>query len=313
MRVVFLGSPPFAVQVFERLAASRHAIAALVTLPDRPKGRGQKLEESPLVALARSKNVRVEQPANPHEPALLANLRELAPDILVVASYGVILKRELLELAPRGALNVHASLLPRHRGASPIQAAIQAGDRETGVAIQRMVLALDEGDVVVEKRTPIGAEETSGELFERLAVLGGEALVEALDSIEDGRAKFEPQDATRATYAKKIKKEHGVVDWSKPADEIARLVRAMNPWPLARTIDPKGRELAILRAHEVANASGAPGEILESDRRLVVAAKIGALEIEELVPAGKRALAAREFLLGARLERGAKMSSGATR
>ncbi|MCC6407138.1 MAG: methionyl-tRNA formyltransferase [Planctomycetes bacterium] len=308
MRVVFFGSPPFAVPVFERLAASAHRVLALVTLPDKPQGRGQRVAESPLVAAAAARGIEVLQPANPHDEAFLARLRELAPDVLVVASYGVIMKSVLLELAPHGALNVHASLLPRHRGASPIQASIAHGDAETGVAIQKMVLALDEGDVLVERRTAIGAHETAGELGARLAILGGEALIETLDALAAGRARATPQDSSRATYTRKIKKTHGRVDWTRAADELERQVRALNPWPLARTLDPKGRELAILRARAV-DGAGAPGEILAADAKLVVACGRGALEIQELVPAGKRALAAEEFLRGARLERGGRMTS----
>lgn len=310
MRVVFFGSPPFAVAVFARLAASANRVLALVTLPDKPRGRGRKVEESPLVAEARARGIEVLQPENPHDERFLARLRELAPDALVVASYGVIMKSVLLELAPHGALNVHASLLPRHRGASPIQAAILANDAETGVAVQRMVLALDAGDVLVERRTAIGPDETAGELGSRLAELGADAAIEALDALAAGRARFTPQDAARVTLTKKIRKDHGRVDWTKPAGEVALLVRAMNPWPLARTLDAKGRELAILRARAV-DGSGAPGDVLDASQRLVVACGERALEILELVPAGKRPLGAAEFLRGARLERGTTFTAPA--
>lgn len=314
MRVVFFGSPPFAVPVFERLAAEPQRVVGLVTLPTKPQGRGRRVEESPLVAAANARGIAVFQPASPHDAGFLSKLRELTPDVLVVASYGVILKSVLLELAPRGALNVHASLLPRWRGASPIQAAILHGDAETGVSIQKMVLALDEGDVLVERRTAIGTDETAGELGARLAALGGEATLEALERLERGDASFTPQDPTRATYTKKIKKEHGRVDWSLPARELVARVRALNPWPLVRALDPKGRELSILRARIVPDAEASagasvPGEILLAEERLVVACGSGALEILELVPAGKRALGASEFLRGARLERGGRMST----
>jgi methionyl-tRNA formyltransferase len=308
VRVVFLGSPPFGVSVFEHVAASAHQVIALVTLPDRPRGRGRLVETSPLVEAARARSIEVLQPANPSEPAFHTRLVELAPDVLVVASYGVLLKQPLLELAPHGALNVHASLLPRWRGASPIQTAIASGDRETGVSIQKMVLALDEGDVLIERRTPIDERETAGELSARLSVIGGEALVEALDQLASGRAKGTPQDPTRATYARKIKKEHGRIDWTRTADELDRFVRAMNPWPLARSVDPTGRELGILRAR-VDDGGGVPGEILAAEERFLVACGKDVLEIQELVPAGKRALAARDFLRGARLQRGGRMGN----
>jgi methionyl-tRNA formyltransferase len=310
VRTIFLGSPPFATPVFERLAHSRHRPLALVTQPDRERGRGRAVEPSPLAARARELSIAVLQPANPHEPGVVAELAALRPDVLAVASYGVILKRELLELARRGALNVHASLLPRHRGASPIQAAILAGDEVTGVSIQRVVPALDEGDVLLAHSTPIGPEETAGELLERLAALGGDALVEALDLLESGRATFAPQDPARATYARKLTKERGAIDWSRSAAEIARLARAMRPWPLARCADATGRELSILRARAVAASPAAPvepGTILEAGERFVVATGDGALAIDELVPAGKRAMSGAEFLRGARLAVGERL------
>ena len=241
MRVAFLGSPPFATPVLRKLLDSRHEVVALVTRPDRPGGRGLAVRVSPLVELARERGIRVLQPETTKDPAFVAELRELAPDVLLVASYGEILRRDVLDLAPKGALNVHASLLPRHRGASPIQAAILAGDPETGVSVQRMVLALDEGDVLHEVSTPIGAHENAGELLERLSGLGGEAAVQSLDLLERGRAEFRPQDPARATYARRIKKEEGRIDWSKSAIELDRHVRAMTPWPGARTAGPHGR------------------------------------------------------------------------
>src|SRR5689334_7486139 len=171
MRVVFLGSPPFALPVLERLLASRHKVLALVTQPDRPRGRGMKVAPSPLVELARARGLPVLQPNDTRDADFVGQMRGLKPDVLLVASYGEILREELLTLGHRGALNVHASLLPRHRGASPIQAAILAGDAETGVSVQRMVLRIDAGDVLLEERTPIGPNETSGELLARLAQL----------------------------------------------------------------------------------------------------------------------------------------------
>lgn len=304
MRFAFLGSPPFATAVFGRLLDSRHRAVALVTLPDRPRGRGLAVESSPLVELARSRGVAVLQPADPHADDFLASLRALEPEVLLVASYGVILKDALLRLAPHGALNVHASLLPRHRGASPIQAAIQAGDRTTGVSLQRIVPRLDEGDVLALREREILAEETAGELLVALAALGGEVAVEGLDAIEAGRAVFTPQDHASATYARKLKKEHGALDFTQPAAAIARQVRAQNPWPTARCLDPKGRELAILRAraHDKREADGAapPGTVVEDSPRLCLACGQGMLELVEVVPAGKRAMPAADYQRGAR-------------
>lgn len=305
-----MGSPPFAGPVFEAvLASGRHDVTALVTRPDKPRGRGMKIEESPLVRLARERGVRVLQPAKARDPEFVATLREIAPDAMLVASYGEILKQDVLDVPRHGCLNVHASLLPRHRGASPIQAALLAGDVETGVAIQRMVLALDEGDIVVLERTPIGAHETSGELFERLAVLGGIAAVKALDRIEDGSARFTPQDPSCATYAKKIAKEHGTIDWALPAVEIDRRVRAFTPWPGARTTAPNGTELGVLEVRvRTGDAPRAePGTIVATKPALVVACGVDALEIRALKPAGRGRMDASAWLNGSRADVGARL------
>jgi methionyl-tRNA formyltransferase len=314
VRVVFLGSPPFAGPVLDALLASaRHSVIALATKPDKPRGRGQKVEESELVRLARARAIEVLQPEKARDPAFVARLRELAPDVMLVASYGEILKQDLLDLPRHGCLNVHASLLPRHRGASPIQAAILAGDEETGVSVQRMALALDEGDVLVEERTRIGEHENAGELLARLAELGGRAAVRALDMIEEGRAVFTPQDASRATYAKKIRKEDGRIDWSASARSIERLVRAFTPWPGARTSMDTNAELVVLdvRAHDVSSHAPPPGTVLEAQRTLLVACGSGAIEIRRLKPAGKGAMNATDWLRGARLEVGARFGGDA--
>ena len=310
MRHIFLGSPPFAVPVLAALLESGHEVLALVTRPDRPRGRGREVVESELVELARAHGLPVLQPAKTSEPDFLAELRRLGPEVLLVASFGEILRREILELAPHGALNVHGSLLPRHRGAAPIQRAIAAGDAETGVSIQRIVLALDEGDVLLERRVAIGDRETAGELFERLAVLGGEAAWEALDRLEAGTAGFTPQDPELATYAPKLKKEDGWIDWSRPAVELERHVRAMNPWPGAQASSPDGKALLVFEARLVEEAAGAPGELLEGKKRCVVACGRGALELITVQPAGKKPMEATAWLRGARIGVGARLENG---
>lgn len=303
MRVVFLGSPPFAVPIFARLVASAHTPVALVTQPDKPKGRGMKVEPSPLAQAAAARDVPVLQPATTKDPAFTAALRAFAPDVLLVASYGEILRRDVLELAPHGALNVHASLLPRWRGASPIQAALLAGDAETGVCVQRMVLALDEGDVVLERRTPIGAHENAGELLQRLALLGADAALEALDQLASGRARFTPQDPALATFARKIPKERGRIDWTRPAAELERHVRAFTPWPGARTA-LGGQDVTLIDVREAPHAplaARAPGALTATKDGLWVACGAGALRILRLKPAGKGELDADAWLRGARL------------
>lgn len=306
-----MGSPPFAGPVFDALlACPRHTVVALVTRPDKPRGRGMKVEESPLVSAARARGIPVMQPERARGAEFIASFRALEPDVALVASFGEILKQDVLDVPRHGCLNVHASLLPRHRGASPIQAAILDGDVETGVAVQRMVLALDEGDVVVEKRSTIGAHETAGELLARLALLGGEAAVDALDRIESGTARFTPQDPARATFATKIRKEHGLVEWSKSAVEIDRLVRAFTPWPGARTLSA-GHELALLevRVRTDVATRGSPGEILATRPALLVACGAGVLELRALKPAGKGRMDAQAWLNGARVEVGGRLGA----
>jgi len=321
LSLVFMGSPPFAVPVLDALLASPHRVLAVVTPPDRPRGRGRVVvDESALVSRARAAGLPVLQPATTKDPAFLTQLAAFGADVLVVASYGELLRRDVLELCPYGALNIHGSLLPRWRGASPIQRAIAAGDAETGVSIQRMVLALDAGDVLQETRTAIGPDETAGELLERLAVLGGEAICTALDRLVHGAATFTPQDPAGVTLAPKLAKADGVLDWTRPAVELARLVRALNPWPGARTTLPDGRELEVLRARAVdpygASSEGdaaAPGTLLGDVAGRVspaVTTGSGVLELVEVKPAGKGAMDAAAFLRGTRLAPGSVLARG---
>lgn len=316
-----MGSPPFATPILEALHASRHDIAALITPPDRPRGRGRVVEPSDLVVRARELGIPVVQPETTRDESFTEELRALEPEVILVASYGEILRDNVLNGAPHGCLNVHGSLLPRHRGAAPIQKAILDGDEETGVSIQRIVPALDEGDVLLEKRTAIGSRETAGDLFERLSALGAEAAVEALDVLESGKAVFTPQDHSQATYAKKLKKVDGRIDWNRTRAEVDRTVRGLTPWPGARTsfVQKKGhKELVILAVSEIElealdpqgqmlASRGAPGTVLEADKRLVVMAGDAPLSIDELKPAGKQAMDAASFLRGARLEAGTRL------
>ena len=307
MRLAFLGSPPFGTPVLRHLLDSRHEVAVVVSPPDRPRGRGRSVERSPLAVLAAERGAPLLRPETTRDGGFLESLRGYAPEVLLVASYGEILRAPVLELAPHGALNVHASLLPRWRGAAPIQHAILAGDTETGVCVQRMVLALDEGDVLLERRTPIGAEETAGELAARLAELGGEVAVEALDRLEAGEASFTPQDPKRATYAPKLSRRDGELDWTRPAVELARRVRAMTPWPGARTTLPDGRALVVLAAAaEPSEPAGEPGALLPGPE-LRVATGEGALLLRTVKPEGRGAMEGAAFLRGARLAPGARL------
>lgn len=277
-------------------------MAAVITPPDRGRGRGRDVHTSPIAELAESGGVPLLRPATSKGPSFCSDLASHKPGVLVVASYGEILREEVLGLAPCGSLNVHASLLPRWRGAAPIQRAILAGDAETGVCVQRMVLALDEGDVLLERRTAIGPEETGGALLARLAELGGEAIVTALNELEAGVAAFTPQDPGAVTYARKLVKADGKIDWSQPAHCLARQVRALHPWPGTRTDLPDGRSLVITEACAEAGA-GAPGSVLPGPG-LLVAAGEGALRLIRIKPAGKAEMGAAAFLNGTPLEAG---------
>ena len=308
-----MGSPPFATPVFEGLVASRHEVTALVTPPDRPRGRGRVVEPSELVVRARELGVEVVQPESTKDPEFVAQLRRFEADVLVVASYGELLREEILDMCPHGALNVHGSLLPRWRGASPIQRAIIAGDAETGISIQRMVLALDAGDVLLERRIPIGPEDTAGDLFTRLADLGAEAIVAALDALADGTAKYTPQDDALVTLAPKLKKAEGDLDWSLSAAELERTVRGLTPWPGARTVLPDGRTLGVLRARALESDSELESGCLlpdaEGGASAVVRCGEGALELVEVKPAGKGAMDFAAFLRGSRPDPGARLGA----
>ena len=309
MRLVFLGSPPFATPVLAQLVRSRFRPLAIVTQPPRAQGRGKKVAASEVAELARREGIELLEPERVREPAVLERLRALEPDVFLVVSYGELLRPEFLALPRVVALNVHPSLLPRHRGATPIPAAILAGDEVTGVAIQKIAKELDAGDLLLVRETPIRPGETSGELLARLGEWSGELVLEALELVESGRARYAPQDHTRATYCKKLAKEHGRLDWSEAAFALERRVRAMNPWPGAVTRLPSGVDLFVWRAR-VADGSGtAPGMVLEALPRLLVATGERALELLEVQVAGKRALSAAEFLRGARLALGARLAS----
>lgn len=301
MRVVFLGSPPFATPVLVRLIDSPFRPVAIVTQPARAQGRGRKVAESSVAALAKEHGIELLEPESVREPAVLERLRALAPDVFLVVSYGEILRDEFLAIPRLVSLNVHPSLLPRWRGATPVPATLLAGDALTGVAIQRVARELDAGDLLLVRETSVRELETAGELLTRLADWSGELVLEALALVESGRAVYTSQDHARATHCRKLTKESGRIDWTKSARELEHLVRAMNPWPGATTTLPDGTPLAVWRARALDSAPTTPGTILESSKRLLVAAGTGALELCEVQQPGKRALSAADWLRGARL------------
>lgn len=299
MRLVFAGTPELAARHLEALLASRHQLAAVYTQPDRPAGRGRRPAPSPVKRLAEAHGLPVRQPATLRPSAEHEALAELAPELMVVVAYGLLLPRAVLGIPPRGCLNVHASLLPRWRGAAPIQRALLAGDRETGVSLMEMEEGLDTGPVLLEARCPILPADTAGSLHDRLAELGARVLPEALDRLEAGTLEARPQDEARATHAPKLSKEEARLDWTRPAVELERAVRAFDPWPVAHTL-LGGEPLRVWRA-EVApgGASAGPGTVTAAGPGGIdVATGAGLLRLTELQRPGGRRLPAAAFLAG---------------
>jgi len=300
LSIVFAGTPAFAVPALEAIAASRHRLRAVFTQPDRRSGRGLRVEPGPVKQAAIDRGLPVEQPATFRDPDAVALLAGYEPDVLVVVAYGLLLPQAVLDVPRLGCLNIHASLLPRWRGAAPIQRALLAGDAETGITIMRMEAGLDTGPVLSSRALGIEAADTGGSLHDKLAALGADMIVEALDLLESGRAAFERQDDEAATYARKITKDESRIDWSRPAAEIDRMVRAFDPWPVAETrLD--GVQLRVWQARVVPapNRPAVPGEVLEATpQRLVVATGRDALALERVQLPGRRPVSAAEFVRG---------------
>ena len=294
-RLVFAGTPDFALASLQALVEAGRRPVAVLTQPDRPAGRGKKLTASPVKRYALEHGIPVQQPATLKDDAAVADLAALQPDLLVVAAYGLILPQNVLDIPTHGCLNVHASILPRWRGAAPIQAAILAGDTRTGVSLMSITAGLDSGPVFHIDEIAIGNDETAGELHDRLATLGGEALVANLDAIVAGQLDAVEQDESLATYAPKIAKDDARVDWTLPAAGVAMRVRAYNPFPGAFCHLGDTR-IKIWRA-SVADGTGEPGTVLQFDRdAIVVACGDGAVSLEELQLPGKRRAPVHEFV-----------------
>ena len=303
MRVIFIGTGDVGLPSL-RWLLREHEVVAVVAQPDKPVGRKQELTPPPTKLLALEHSVPVLQPKRIREPAAIEELAALQADVIVVMAYGQIFPKALLDLPKLACLNLHASLLPAHRGAAPIQASILAGDRESGIAVMWMDEGLDTGDILLMHRLRIRRRETGGTLHDRLADLAPEALAEALQRLASGTAPRIPQEPARATYAAKLSRESGVIDWHANARAIDRQVRAMNPWPASSTLlpDPAGgtpRKLKVFSVIPFRRASGEPGTVLRADKRgILVAAGEGAVLLRDIQLEGKRRMPVSDFLLG---------------
>ena len=297
LKVAFAGTPEFAAAALEAILAAGFDVPLVLTQPDRPAGRGMKLAASPVKQVALAHGIPVDQPDKLRTEAQRASLAACAADVLVVAAYGLILPRAVLDLPRLGCVNIHASLLPRWRGAAPIHRAIESGDAETGITIMQMDEGLDTGPMLMKRALPIGPADTTGSLHDRLAVLGAEMIVEALRKLPVGELVATPQPADGATYAAKIGKAEAAIDWRRPAAEIERAMRAFNPFPGA-IANLRQTPVKVWRA-EVASGRGEPGSVLHAeDGGVVVACGDGALRLVELQKPGSRRMSAGEFLRG---------------
>lgn len=296
-RIIFMGTPDFACPTLQTLLDRKEQIVAVFTQPDRPKGRGQKLQPPPVKELALTHQIPVFQPPKVRAPEVLEQIKALQPDLIVVVAFGQILPQALLDIPPQGCINVHASLLPRYRGAAPLNWCIVNGEHETGVTTMLMDAGLDTGPMLLKKSTPIGPDEDILSLHDRMATLGAKLLGETLDALQAGRITPQPQDDSQSCYAPLLKKEHGQIDWSKPATAIHNQVRGLAVWPGAVT----WLEQAPLKLYRtsVANGRGEPGTIIATGKNgIEVACGEGSLLIKELQAAGSKRMEAASFLAG---------------
>lgn len=308
MKILFMGTPEFAAEALRCLIAAGHEITAVVTQPDKPKGRSGELLPPPVKVCAADHGIPVLQPRRIKASEAVGRLRDYPADVYVVAAFGQILSQEILDIPRLGCLCIHASLLPRYRGASPMQHAIMDGEEKTGVTIMQMDAGVDTGDMLYKKELCLAPDETYETLHDKLKVLGGEAICEALPLLEQGRLVPEKQDDALSCYASLIDKSMGALDFERPAPELERLIRGLTPWPGTYT-GYKGRQLKIWRAEAVsAKRRGEPGEILETDKESVtVAAGEGALRVYELQLEGRKRMNAHDFLLGVKMQPGERL------
>ncbi|MFR1150475.1 MAG: methionyl-tRNA formyltransferase [Butyricicoccus sp.] len=306
MRIVFMGTPDFAVPSLQALIDAGHDVCAVYTQPDKPQGRKQILTAPPVKTLALAHNIPVFQPNTLKNEDEQARLRALTPEVIIVVAYGKLLPKAVLDIPPHGCINVHGSLLPRWRGAAPIQWAVIAGDEKAGVTTMQMAEGLDTGDMLLTYETKVGEKETAGELFDRLAQSGAELLTQTLVKLDEITPR--PQDDAQSCYAHMLDKKMAVIDWSKSEHEIDCLIRGLNPWPIALTT-LSGERLKVFAAEKAAG-NGEPGTVLEADPKkgLTVACGEGALKLTEIQLVGGKRMKATDFLRGHAIEVGTKLN-----
>ena len=303
MRVVFMGTPDFARTALEALIKAGHKIVLVVTQPDKPKGRSGKLQISDVKDCAIKNGIEVFQPEKIKEESSVSFLKSIDADIYVVAAFGQIISKEILDIPRYGCINIHASLLPKYRGAAPIQQAILDGEKVTGVTIQQMNTGVDTGDILLQREYAISDDETGGSLFDRLSILGADLVIEALDLIEKGKIIPRPQDESKATHCGKIKKNMGLIDWSWSAEKIERYIRGLNPWPSAYTY-MDGRQLKIWKAY-VSDEKGECATVLKVDKKsITIGCGEGSVRVLEVQLEGKKRMEMSAFLLGNRILEG---------
>lgn len=302
MKIVFMGTPDFSVNALENIVKAGHDVVGVITQPDKPKGRGGKMQYTPVKEKALELGLDVYQPQRVKEPEFIEKLKEMNPDAIVVIAFGQILPKEILDMPKYGCINVHASLLPKYRGAAPIQWAVIEGEKETGVTTMYMNEGLDTGDIIDKVVVPIDKKETGGSLFDKLAIEGGKLILKTLIELENGTAVRTPQDDSKSNYAGMINKQLGKIDFNKSANEIERLIRGLNPWPSAYT-KMDGKTLKIWDADvDDSENDSAPGTINEVGKDFIrVATGKGSLKILELQLEGKKRMKTRDFLNGAKI------------
>lgn len=311
MNLIFCGTPQFAVPTLEKLVEEQFTIELVITKPDEPRGRGHKVQPSPIKEVGLKHGLTIYQPHSLKADETRTFISQYHPDAIVIVAYGHIVPPWMIDLPPLGCINLHASLLPRYRGAAPIACALIRGERETGVTTMKIDSGLDTGDMLLERREPIHDDDTTDTLSERLSLIGADLMIETLRKLERGEATPRPQDSRLATMAPRLKKEDGLIDWTRPADEIARRVRGLIPWPGAYTSFRRKR-LHIWRAEAVplTGATSAPGTITTEGGRLAVACGEGTvLALHEVQLEGRKRLSARDFANGARVESGETLGS----